>query len=191
MLFKEIIGNDLVKSQLIEAVNNNRVSHAQLFFGKSGNAKLALAFAYAQFLNCKKKKEKDSCGECSSCVKYNNFSHPDLHLVFPILKIGSVKNPTSNTFVKEWREFVKENIYGSLNDWIDSFGSENKAGQQGAIYKDESTSIHNKLSLKNYEAPYRVVLIWMPERMNLEVSNKLLKLFEEPPKGTIFLLVAC
>lgn len=190
MLFKEIIGNDIVKSQLIEAVNNNRVSHAQLFLGKSGSAKLALALAYAQFLNCENRESDDSCGKCLSCLKYKNISHPDLHLVFPILKKGSLKSSTSDTYVREWREFVKENVYGSLNAWIDSLGAETKSRQQGAIYKDEAISIHNKLSLKNYEAPYRVVLIWMPEQMNLEVSNKLLKLFEEPPKGTIFLLVS-
>ena len=86
--------------------------------------------------------------------------------------------------------FIRDNYYSSLNDWIDSFGTENKTGQQGTIYKDEANNIHKKLSLKNYEADYRVVLIWMPERMNLEVSNKLLKLFEEPPKGTIFILVS-
>ena len=189
MLFKEIVGSLNTKKQLIEGVRNNRVSHAQLFSGKSGSAKLALALAYAQFLNCENRIEDDSCGNCSSCLKYNTISHPDLHLIFPVLKAGSVKNPTSDSFVNNWRAFIKENYYGSLNNWIDSFGAENKSGQQGAIYKDEAYSIHKKLSLKNYEAPYRVVLIWMPERMNLEVSNKLLKLFEEPPKGTIFLLV--
>ena len=189
MLFKEIVGSLNTKKQLIEGVRNNRVSHAQLFSGKSGSAKLALALAYAQFLNCENRIEDDSCGNCSSCLKYNTISHPDLHLIFPVLKAGSVKTPTSDSFVNNWRAFIKENYYSSLNNWIDSFGAENKSGQQGAIYKDEASSIHKKLSLKNYEAPYRVVLIWMPERMNLEVSNKLLKLFEEPPKGTIFLLV--
>ena len=189
MLFKEIVGSLNTKKQLIEGVRNNRVSHAQIFSGKSGSAKLALALAYAQFLNCENRIEDDSCGNCSSCLKYNTISHPDLHLIFPVLKAGSVKTPTSDSFVNNWRAFIKENYYSSLNNWIDSFGAENKSGQQGAIYKDEASSIHKKLSLKNYEALYRVVLIWMPERMNLEVSNKLLKLFEEPPKGTIFLLV--
>ncbi len=190
MLFKEIVGNLNTKKQLIEGVRNNRVSHAQLFSGKSGSAKLALALAYAQFLNCESKLEHDSCNTCSSCLKYNNLSHPDLHIIFPVLKVNSVKAPVSDHFVGQWRDFITNNYYGSLNDWIDSFGTENKTGQQGSIYKDEANNIHKKLSLKNYEADYRVVLIWMPERMNLEVSNKLLKLFEEPPKGTIFLLVS-
>ena len=189
MLFKEIIGNNSVKKQLIEAVRNNRISHAQLFSGKSGSAKLALALAYAQFLNCENRTTVDSCGTCSSCLKFNNLSHPDLHLVIPVLKTKEVQSPVSDHFIGNWRDFITNNYYGSLNGWIDSFGAENKTGQQGTIYKDEAINIHKKLSLKNYEAEYRVVLIWMPERMNLEVSNKLLKLFEEPPKGTIFLLI--
>ena len=189
MLFKEIIGNNSVKNQLIEAVRNNRISHAQLFYGKSGSAKLALALGYAQFLNCEYRTTVDSCGICSSCLKFNNLSHPDLHLVIPVLKTKEVQKPVSDHFIGQWRNFIINNYYGSLNGWIDSFGTENKSGQQGAIYKDEANNIHKKLSLKNYEAEYRVVLIWIPERMNLEVSNKLLKLFEEPPKGTIFLLV--
>ena len=189
MLFKEIVGNISVKKQLIEAFRNNRISHAQLFSGKKGSAKLALALAYAQFLNCENRTSVDSCGICSSCLKFNNQSHPDLHLVIPILKTKEVQKPVSDHFIGQWRDFITNNYYGSLNGWIDSFGSENKSGQQGTIYKDEANNIHRKLSLKNYEADYRVVLIWMPERMNLEVSNKLLKLFEEPPKGTVFLLV--
>ena len=189
MLFKEIIGNNSVKKQLIEAVRNNRISHAQLFSGKSGSAKLALVLAYAQFLNCENRTTVDSCGICSSCLKFNNLSHPDLHLVIPVLKTKEVQKPVSDHFIGQWRDFITDNYYGSLNGWIDSFGTENKTGQQGTIYKDEANNIHKKLSLKNYEAEYRVVLIWMPERMNLEVSNKLLKLFEEPPKGTIFLLI--
>ncbi len=190
MLFKDITGNDLVKKQLIDAVANNRISHAQLFSGKSGNAKLALAFSYAQYLNCENKSETDSCNNCSSCLKYKNLSHPDLHLIFPVLKVNGIKNPISDSFVNKWRELVLENKFIDINDWIDTFGVENKTGQQGSIYIDEATSIQRKLSLKNYEAEYRVVLIWLPEKMNLTVSNKLLKLLEEPPKGTVFILVS-
>ena len=190
MLFKEIIGNNSVKKQLIEAVSNNRISHAQLFSGKSGSAKLALALAYAQFLNCENKSAVDSCGACPSCLKYNNLSHPDLHLIVPVLKTKEVQKPVSDHFIGQWRAFISANPYDSLNGWIDSFGTENKTGQQGTIYTDEATNIHKKLSLKNYEAEHRVVLIWMPERMNEGTANKMLKLFEEPPKGTIFLLVS-
>ena len=190
MLFKKIAGNLNIKKQLLKGVKNNRVSHAQLFSGKSGSAKLALALAYAQFLNCENRAENDSCGTCSSCLKYNNLSHPDLHLIVPVLKVNKIKDPVSDHFIGRWRDFIINNYYISLNDWIDSFGTENKTGQQGTIYKHEADNIHKKLSFKNYEADYRTVLIWMPERMNLEASNKLLKLFEEPPNGTIFLLVS-
>lgn len=190
MIFNDIPGNKKVKKQLIDAFNNNRISHAQLFFGNSGSAKLALAFAYARYLNCTNISNSDSCGSCSSCLKYNTLSHPDLHLIFPVLKVGGSKIAISDNFIKKWKEFALKNPYNSLNNWIDSFGTDNKTGKQGVIYKDEATVIHNKLALKSFEAKYRVVLIWMPERMNLELSNKLLKLFEEPPKGTVFLLVS-
>jgi len=190
MLFKEVAGNLTIKEQLIEAVKNSRVSHAQIFSGKSGSAKLAIALAYAQFLNCENSTTDDSCNTCSSCLKYNNLSHPDLHIIIPVLKTQNIKNPVSDHFIGQWRKFIADNYYSSLNDWIDSFGTENKTGQQGKIYVDEAKKIHEKLSLKNYEADYRVVLIWMPERMDVKTSNKLLKLFEEPPSGTIFLLVS-
>ena len=190
MLFKEIPGNNSVKEQLISSVRNNRISHAQLFSGNSGSGKLALAFAYARYLNCDNKSEEDSCGKCPACLKYNTLSHPDLHLIFPVLKIGGAKVAVSDNFVDGWRNFMLKNIYESLNSWIDTFGAQNKSGEQGSIYKDEAISIHKKLALKNFEAPYRVFLIWMPEQMNTESSNKLLKLFEEPPIGTVFLLVS-
>ena len=190
MLFKEIPGNNAVKKQLLSSVKNNRISHAQLFSGNSGSAKLALAFAYARYLNCDNKSDQDSCGKCPSCLKYNTLSHPDLHLIFPVLKLGQANVAVSDNFVNVWRDFILKNSYGSLNSWIDSFGIENKTGEKGSIYKDEANSIHKKLALKNFEAPYRVVLIWMPEQMNTEASNKLLKLFEEPPFGTVFLLVS-
>ena len=190
MLFKKIPGNTLVKNQLISSVKSNRISHAQLFVGNSGSAKLALAFAYARYLNCANKLEEDSCGKCPSCCNYNNLSHPDLHLVFPVLKVGGAKVAVSDNYVNEWRDFILKNTYSSLNSWIDTFRTENKAGEKGVIYKDEAIMIHKKLALKNFEAPYRIVLIWAPEQMSLETSNKLLKIFEEPPFGTIFLLVS-
>jgi DNA polymerase-3 subunit delta' len=189
-LFKEIPGNTLIKKQLISTIKNSRVSHAQLFFGNRGNAKLALAFAYARYLNCDSRSDDDSCGKCSSCIKYNTLSHPDLHLIFPVLKLAGAKVAVSDNFVPIWRDFILNNIYGSLNSWIDTFSIENKIGQKGTIYKDEAVSIQKKLALKSFEASYRVFLIWMPEQMNKEASSKLLKTFEEPPSGTVFLLIS-
>ena len=190
MLFKDIPGNRFIKKQLVSTVKNGRVSHAQLFTGNSGSAKLAIAIAYARFLNCSKKLADDSCGTCLSCIKYNTLSHPDLHLIFPVLKLGGNKVNISDNFVNAWRNFIMKNIYGSLDDWINTFGKENKTGEKGTIYKDEVIAIHKKIALKNFESHYRVILIWMPEQMDAKTSNKLLKLFEEPPSGTIFLLVS-
>ncbi len=190
MLFKEIPGNKLVKKQLVGSVKNNRISHAQLFSGNSGSAKLALAFAYARYINCNNKSKEDSCEKCPSCLKYKNLSHPDLHLIFPVLKSASARAYVSDNFVNSWRDFILKNVYGSLNNWINTFETENKKGEKGAIYKDEAISIHKKLSLKHFESYYRVFLIWMPEQMNIQTSNKLLKIFEEPPNRTIFLLVS-
>ena len=190
MLFKDIPGNRFIKKQLVSTVKNGRVSHAQLFTGNSGSAKLAIAIAYARFLNCSKKLADDSCGTCLSCTKYNTLSHPDLHLIFPVLKLGGTKVNISDNFVNAWRNFIMKNIYGSLDDWINTFGKENKTGEKGTIYKDEVIAIHKKIALKNFESHYRVILIWMPEQMDAKTSNKLLKLFEEPPSGTIFLLVS-
>ena len=190
MFFKEIPGNNKIKKELIKGVKTNRISHAQLFSGNNGSGKLALAFAYARYLNCIEKLNEDSCGKCTSCIKYNTLSHPDLHLIFPVLKIGGVKTAVSDDFINKWREFILKNVYGSLNDWVDTFGAENKTGEGGFIYKDEAVSLHKKLSLKNFEAVYRIVLIWMPEQMDIKTSNKLLKILEEPPKGTVFLVVS-
>ena len=190
MLFKEVPGNNIIKKQLISSVKNNRISHAQIFSGNSGNAKLALALAYARYINCDNKKKEDSCGQCLSCSKYNTLSHPDLHLIFPVIKTTKEKRAISDNFVEEWRKLILQNCYASLSGWIDTFGIKNKKGQKGAIYKDEAVLIQKKLLLKNFEAKYRIFLIWMPEKMNVETSNKLLKIFEEPPKGTVFLLVS-
>jgi len=190
MLFKDIPGNGLIKKQLIGSVKKNRVSHAQIFSGNFGSAKLALSLAYARYLNCEKKSEEDSCGKCFSCIKYNSLTHPDLHLIFPVLKTGGAKVVVSDSFVSKWREEILKNPYQSINNWIDSFGAENKKGEKGLIYKDEVNLIHKKLALKNFEGRYRVVLIWGPEQMSTETSNKVLKLFEEPPFGTVFLLVS-
>ena len=186
MLFAEIPGNTAIKQNLIKVVANNRVAHAQLFLGNSGSAKLSLALAFAQYLNCEKRKETDSCNICHSCLMYNSLSHPDLHIIFPVLKINNIKNPLSDNFISQWREIVLENPYLSLTQWYQHLGAENK---QGAIYKYEAEQLQKKVTLKNYESAFRVILIWMPEKMNHVTANKLLKLIEEPPKGTFFFMV--
>jgi DNA polymerase-3 subunit delta' len=190
MQFKDIIENNELKKQLINSVENNRLSHSQLFLGSAGGPKLAVVIAFAQYINCTNKVNSDSCGECHSCVKYNLLTHPDLHLVFPVLSISGIKKVVSDNFVKEWRREILNNPYLNLHNWFDVFSSENKSGKTGYIYTQESDNLHQKLLLKHYESEYRVVIIWIPEKMQHVTSNKLLKLLEEPPKNTIFLLVS-
>ena len=186
MLFKEIIGQKDMKSRLINTVKNNRISHAQLFIGPKGSGKLAVAIAYAQYINCENPKDNDSCGECPSCIKYNKYIHPDLHFVFPVIKSGNTK-PISDSYINLWREKVTENPYLTYNFWLQSIGTENK---QASIYTDESDEIIKKLSFKTFEAKYKVMIIWLPEKMNNTASNKLLKVLEEPYPKTLFLLIS-
>ena len=190
MQFKDIIGNNQTKKHLVNSLKQNRLSHSQLFLGKEGSPKLAFAIAFAQYINCTNKLKTDACGQCDSCIKYNLLIHPDLHLVFPVLSIRGIKKAVSDHFVKEWRAEVLRNPYLNLNNWFDVFSSENKLGKRGYIYTQESDQLHQKLLLKHYESKYRVVIIWLPEQMQRSTSNKLLKLLEEPPTKTIFLLVS-
>lgn len=190
MKFSEIPGNTEIKKHLINSVKNNRLSHSQMFLGGKGSSKLSIVFAFTQYINCKNKQNEDSCGICDSCVKYQNLTHPDLHLIFPVLSINNIKKVVSDHFVTQWREEVLKNPYLDLDIWFDVFSEENKTGKTGYIYTQESEILHKKLSLKHYESEYRVVIIWLPEKMQVNTSNKLLKLLEEPPKNTIFLLVS-
>ena len=190
MKFSNILGNNSLKKLLINSVKKNRIAHSQMFLGEKSSPKLLFALAYAQYINCQNKSLDDSCGTCHSCVKHQNLTHPDLHLIFPVLSINNIKKVISDDFVKEWREKVLKNPYLDLDIWFDVFSSENKTGKTGYIYTQESESLHRKLSLKHYESEFRVVLIWLPEKMQVNTSNKFLKLLEEPPKKTIFLLVS-
>ena len=186
MQFKDIVGQQEIKDRLIKSVINNKVSHAQLFFGTEGVGKLAIAIAYAQYINCTNKTETDSCGECSSCKKYNKLMHPDLHFVFPVVKIGS-KEVISDDHIQEWREFVNKNSYFTYNEWIEQLENENK---KGGIFVHESKSILKKINLTTYESEYKVMIFWLAEKMNMQTSNKLLKIIEEPPVKTLFILIS-
>jgi DNA polymerase-3 subunit delta' len=187
MLFSEIVGQTVLKEKLVQTVHENRISHARLFLGPEGSGCLPLAIAYAQYVNCTERKKADACGKCPSCVKYNKLIHPDLHFVFPVIKPGSGKAAISDMFIKEWRDAVVTNPYLTYNQWLEIMGAENK---QGGIFVDESKEILNKLSFKTYEAEYKVMIIWMAEKMNRQTANKLLKILEEPPEKTLFLLIA-
>ncbi|MCK4407211.1 MAG: DNA polymerase III subunit delta [Bacteroidales bacterium] len=189
MLFKEIIGQDNIKQKLIQTVKDSRISHAQLFFGPDGSGKLALAIAYAQFINCKNKINGDSCGVCPSCIKYNKLIHPDLHFIFPVSNTKDVpKKPQSKNFINKWRELLIQNdYYINLNEWYEKIGIENK---QGIINKDDCNEIIKTLSYKSYEAEYKVMIIWMVEKLYYSAAPKILKILEEPPGKTLFILVS-
>lgn len=184
MKFSEIIGQHDVKRRLIQSVNENRVSHAQLFLGTTGSGSLALAIAYAQYICCENKQASDSCGACKSCVKYQKLIHPDLHFAYPVALSKEIR--TSTNVITEWREAVLANPYLTVNDWFDFLEAENK---QPIIGTDESTEILRKLTLTTYESEYKVMIIWPAEKMNPAAANKLLKILEEPPDKTLFLLV--
>ena len=184
MRFSEIPGNETIKQKLKQSVNTGRVSHAQLFLGKDGSASFPLAWAYAQYISCQNKVE-DSCGNCSSCLKFEKMAHPDVHWVFPVTT-GTVTQPTSDHFISEFRELFLKNPYSTESQWYTHLGTENK---QGFISVTEATKLIKKMSLKPYEGGYKIVLIWHAEKMHTATANKLLKQLEEPPEKTIFILI--
>jgi DNA polymerase-3 subunit delta' len=186
MLFREVAGHDSIKTQLTKMVIDGRVSHAMLFAGPQGTGKLSMALALAQFLNCTNRAGNDSCGECKSCRKFAKLQHPDLHFVFPVVKPDTKTNAVSDLYIAQWRQFVLENSYFSLTQWF-SFISSEKG--QGMIYTGEAAEIIRKLSLKTFEGEYKVMIIWQPEKMHEVAANKLLKMLEEPPAKTVFILV--
>nr|WP_321233964.1 DNA polymerase III subunit delta' [uncultured Psychroserpens sp.] len=188
MLFSEILGQEHIKNHLTKSADFGRVPHAQLFVGPEGSGTLPMAIAYAQYLLCKNTNGENSEGNEACNLKFKNLSHPDLHFAFPVATNDKVKShPVSNHFMEEWRQLIKDQPYGNLFDWYRILGIDNKQGQIGV---DEAQDIVKALALKSYEGGYKVMLIWMAEKMNTSAANKLLKLIEEPPNKTIFVLIA-
>jgi DNA polymerase-3 subunit delta' len=209
MQFKDVIGQQEIKAHLTEMVYHNRLSHALLFLGKEGNGALPLALAFTQYVVCEKVQGKnpvetvslfgfdepstenhqlqvDSCGTCAACLKAQQFVHPDIHFSYPAIPKKSGAKPISTDYIKEWREFIQQYPYGNAYDWLQFIGAENK---QGNITAEECNDIIRKLNLKSFESPYKILVIWLPEYLGKE-GNKLLKLIEEPPANTLFILVA-
>lgn len=211
MRFTEVIGQVAVKRRLAEMVQQNRLSHALLFLGKQGSGSLPLAMAFAQFLVCEKVNQRsashqketslfgfdeqpqheqttlsDACGQCSACTKAGQMVHPDIHFSYPVIPKKSGDKPKSTDYAGEWREFFKQNAYGNVYDWLQFIGAENK---QGNITVEECNDIIHQLSLKSFESEYKILIMWMPEYLGKE-GNKLLKIIEEPPPNTLFILVA-
>lgn len=214
MQFQSITGQKETKDQLVQMVQHNRLGHALLFLGKEGSGALQLALAFAQYIVCEKTSGKqtkaitepslfaepgpipadndkpttisDSCGRCAACKKANELIHPDIHFSYPVIAKKSGDKPVSTDFIKEWREFINQTPYGNIYDWLQFIGAENK---QGNITAHECNDIIRKLNLKSFESEYKILIMWMPEFLGKE-GNKLLKLIEEPPANTLFILVA-
>ncbi len=196
MQFNQIPGQADIKKALIQSVQRSHVSHSQLFNGTEGGAQLPLALAYATYINCENRAETDSCGQCAACHKMNRLIHPDFHLIFPTTKSAKVKaggddekkNTSIDGFMPLWRSFLAENQYKTLVDWHEHIGAEKN--QQAIIPAEEARKIIQKVSLKAYEAEYKILLVWLPELMNNTASNAILKILEEPPAKTLFILVS-
>jgi DNA polymerase-3 subunit delta' len=182
LYFKDIIGLEDVKAHLVDTVDRGIIPHARIFYGQEGVGKLPLAIAYARYINCENRMNGDSCGVCPSCQKFDKLAHPDLHFVFPV-----VKSKLSDDYIEEWRQMLSSDMYITLSDWLSYMGAENS---QAHIYTKESDEISRKLNLKVYESLYKVMIIWLPEKMQMACANKLLKLIEEPYDNTLFLLVS-
>jgi DNA polymerase III subunit delta' len=193
MLFSQVIGQQEIKAKLRNLVEHNRLSHALLLNAPEGAGGLPLALAFAQFLVCERVSTADignlfpveSCGECSSCKKAAQLIHPDIHYVYPVVSRKAGDKPVSADYISEWREFISLFPYGTIFDWLQEINAENK---QGNISAHECNEINRKLSLKSFESGYKILIMWMPEYLGNE-GNKLLKLIEEPPPDTLFILV--
>lgn len=189
MRFADIPGLDEVKDRLIRSVKSGKVAHAQLFIGREGALNLPLALAYATFIQCTDRGDKDACGVCAACSKNLKYIHPDMHFVFPVSNVKGDKDEDRfrADIMKSWRSFLLEQPFGNLSDWTSSYGGEDK---QAIISKEESRNIVKNLSLKPFESAYKVMIIWQPEAMHPSAANGILKILEEPPAQTFFFLVS-
>ena len=187
MYFKQIVGQEAVKQRLIQSAQTGLVPHAQLFTEQNGYGAFPLALAYARYLNCPNRDEHDACGHCPSCTKFDLLAHPDLHFVFPIVQKKDRKKEICDDYLPEWRNFLQEHPYFNLDQWLTCMEAGNS---QALIYSKESDEIIHKLNLKIYEANYRTLIVWLPEKLHPVCANKLLKMIEEPPAQTVNLMIS-
>ena len=192
MRFSSVIGNEALKRRLVQMVDQGRLPHAVLLCERGEWGALPVAIALAQYLNCTDRRDGDSCGVCDSCHKYEKLIHPDLHFFFPVAASGKMsdkekKAPVSDYLIAQWREKVLSNPYFGEQELFDALGLENKNVN---IYVHEAKRLFEKLSLSSYEGDYKTVVGYLPEKMSPETANKLLKLLEEPPAGTVFIMVS-
>ena len=191
MRFADVIGQEDVKMRLLNMIMEGRMPHAIMLTGPRGSGKMALALALASYLLCSEEsKTEDSCGHCRHCRLTSKLQHPDLHFTFPTIKLpsmGSDHKPVSADFMKEWQEMLGNGPYFTMDQWLSQMGASN---QQAIITAGESDELTRKLSLKSFMGSYKIVVMWLPERMNEECANKILKLIEEPPQQTIFIMAS-
>lgn len=188
LLFRDIIGHDETKRALLRSVQTNHVAHAQLFDGPVGGAGIALAWAFATYVNCEDRQPEDSCGRCPSCVKMRKLVHPDVYHIFPLPRTPKEGEDLLAELTPKWRSFLEAQPYRTLSEWLAYINA--TGNQQGIIPIRESRGIINKLSLKAFEGEYKIMLFWQPELLNIAAANALLKILEEPPEKTLFLLVS-
>lgn len=188
MKFSEIPAHNSVKRQLVDMVDNDKIPHALLFEGKSGIGKMMLARALAQYIHCPNRSNGDSCGICPSCLQHQSFNHIDTHFSFPVIKVKNKSGaPVSDDWIDQWRQLLSDSPYMDMNTWVDLLGNPNA---QPLIYVEESSALIHKLNFTSHAARFKIVLMWLPERMNEPSANKLLKLLEEPHDDTLFILVS-
>lgn len=187
MFFRDIIGHSALRKRLALTVQEDRLGHAWLFFGPEGSGSLPMALAFARYILCTDRSADDACGHCASCQKISKYIHPDLHFSFPVNKTKSLDKDevVCDDFLPDWRSFLISQPYGRLTGWYDAIDLENK---QGIINIDESRRLAGVLNLKPFESDYKVAIIWQPDKLNAQAGNRLLKLLEEPPPNTVFLL---
>lgn len=210
MQFAQVIGQEPLKEKIRALSDQNRISHALLLVAREGTGGLPLALAFAQYLVCEKvirnqnsnepslfgptpqtvqtlqTVQTDSCGVCPACKKASNYAHPDIHYSYPTVTSKGLDKPKASDFIVQWRSFLNEQPYGSSFDWIERI--KEKENSQGKITTYECDDINRKLSMKSFESPFKILILWMPEMLEKE-GNKLLKIIEEPPSDTLFILV--
>ncbi len=190
MFFSDVIGHEAIKKRLLSNAGDNRISHAQLFLGHQASGALPMALAYARYIQCRNKGPEDACGKCPSCLKFNKYEHPDIHFIFPTSTNKEHKDRekiSSKLFLAYWRKLLIEKPYFDYFDWLEAIEIENK---QANISAEDCNDIIRTLGLKSYESPYKIVIIYMVEKLNYAAAPKLLKIVEEPPGNTLFLMVS-
>ncbi len=187
MKFSDVLGQDFAKERLRRMIDEDKIPHAILLSGAQSIPKLALAQAAAQYIHCTNHINGDSCGVCPSCVQHQTFNHADTFFSFPVIKKNAARSPVSNDYIEEWRGFLKQNSVENYEKWLSLLQNDNA---QPLIYVTESDSIIHKMSMTTYSSKYKVMIMWLPEKMNEDCANKLLKIIEEPYPDSIFIFVS-